>query len=95
MVPNDATIEALKIAGNYGFQSDYTEQFLTDERFKVTVHGPRNLFLAHFNKEVDSEHLEAVAREMDFKMTLVEDSLSVSAHPEHRRPPAQLSYDVY
>lgn len=83
IIPDDATIETLKAACECN-QSDYAKQYLTDKHFKVTVHGPRNLFLAHFKKNVTSEHVETVAKEMGYNIGLVEDLLCVGAHPQHR-----------
>lgn len=83
VIPDDATIETLKAACECN-QSDYAKQYLTDEHFKVTVHGPRKLFLAHFKKNVTNEHVETVAKEMGYNIGLVEDLLCVGAHPQHR-----------
>ena len=84
IIPDDAAIETLKSAGEYDSQSDFASQYLTSGHFKVTVHGPRNLFLTHFNKKVTSEHVKAVAEEMGYSVGLMEDLLCVDAHSEHR-----------
>lgn len=83
VIPDDATIATLKAACGCK-ESDYAKKYLTDEHFKVTVHGPRNLFLAHFKKNVTSEQVKAVVEEMGYKVALVEDLLCVGAHLEHR-----------
>ena len=83
IIPDNTTIETLKTACECN-QSDYASQYLTSEHFKVAVRGSRNLFLAHFNRKVTSEHVKAVAEEMGYKVALVEDLLCVGAHPEHR-----------
>ncbi|MFH1353663.1 MAG: hypothetical protein ABIH36_00020 [bacterium] len=85
VIPEDATIANLKIAGEYDSQSNYAKQYLTDKHFKVTVTGPRRPYLAHFNKTVTSQHVEEVAEEMGYEVALVEDLLSVGSHPEHRK----------
>jgi len=84
VIPEEATIASLKTAGEYDYQSDYAKQYITDEHFKVTVTGPRRLYLAHFNKTVTSQHVEEVVEEMGYKVALVEDLLAVGTHPEHR-----------
>ena len=89
VIPDDATIETLKTAGKYDTQSDKARSHLTDEHFKVTVHGPRDLSIGYFDKRVTSEYVEAVATEMGCGVGLVEDLLGVGAHPEHREPQQQ------
>jgi len=84
VIPDGATIASLKAAGEYDNQSDDAKRYLTDEHFTVTVTGSRRLFLAHFDKVVTSEHVEAVAKEMGYNVGLAEDLLCVGAHPEHR-----------
>jgi len=91
VIPEGATIASLKTASECDYQSDYAEQYITDEHFKVTVAGPRRLCLAHFNKNVTSQHVEEVAEEMGYEFALVEDLLSVGAHPEHRELQRQFS----
>ena len=84
VIPEDATVETLESAGGCDFQANYVKQYFTSEHFKVTVHGSRNLFLAHFNKAVTSQHVEAVAKEMGYEVGLVEDLLCVAAQSEYR-----------
>ena len=84
VIPDDATIETLKSAGEYDSQSGYAELYLTSEHFKVTVHGSRNLFLAHFKRDVTSEQVEVVAKYMGYELAVAEDLLSVGAHSQHR-----------
>ena len=83
VIPEDATVDTLKSADAFDSESDYAKQHFTSGNFNVTVHGPRNVSLAHFKKNVTSEHVEAVAKKMGYEVALVEDLLCFGAHPEH------------
>ena len=93
IVPSVTTIEALRDAGDYDpSQSDYVKRWFNRDRFKITVQGPRNLFLAHFDKEVPSEQAEKAVSRENYRGALVEDLLCVGAHSEHRR--LQLQFPI-
>lgn len=93
VIPDNASVETLKAAGKYDLQSYFAKQYLNDKHFRITtVHGPRNLFLVRFKRNVTIKHVEAAAEVMDYDVGLVEDLLCVGAHPEHRK--LQLQFPI-
>jgi len=88
VIPDDATIESLVTAlmtvRKATRKSLFVHERITSEWFKVTVHGPRRLYLAHFNEVMACEDVAEKAIGESYKLGLIEDLLCVGAHPDYR-----------
>ena len=78
VIPDNCTIETL------ASQVSGPSKYITDTYFKVTVHGPRRLFLARFNKITSTKQVKAAAEDMGYEVALIEDLLCVGARPQYR-----------
>lgn len=83
MVTEKATIEEMTRAGEYdGYQPNID---LICKNFSITRRGPRELYLAHFKKEMSNDELDkAIAAMGDKEDAPAEYLLAVGAHPKHR-----------
>ena len=64
---------------------NWSNSDITAERFPLTLPpGPRNLVLAHFNQDIESESVEAWAKEHGYEVSPIDDLLAVGSHPEHK-----------
>lgn len=83
VVSDKLTIKEMIQAGEYDGNKHNTD--LVCQHFSITRRGPRNLYLVHFKKDMDSKRVErSVAAMADKELALVEDLLAVGAHPKHK-----------
>lgn len=82
-VGDNATVEDMTRKGEYdGYQPNID---LNCKHFSITRRGPRKLYLVHFKKEMATKDVvAAVAALPDKELALVEDLLTVGAHPKHK-----------
>lgn len=82
VIPDQSVTFDDRIAkGDYNWKNDD----LTEKRFPLTLSaGPRNLFLAHFDKTMTSEKVEAWAKENGYEVALIDDLLAVGSHSEYK-----------
>ncbi len=78
---SEVGLDAQKKAGGY----DWMNSDITVERFPLTLPaGPRDLFLAHFGIDVQSEEVEAWASANGYEVSPIDDLLAVGSHSEYR-----------